>query len=76
MAKSQSIPQPRHRHGSLAAAIKRHAAGRDGTGQELAGVEVSQVGDPTAPDQTWGPSWLPPTSWHRSSVGAWQDPRP
>ena len=29
-----------------------------------------------AADQTWGGSWLPPISWHRSSVGAWQEPRP
>ena len=28
-----------------------------------------------AADLTWGASWLPPTSWHRSSVGAWQAPR-
>ena len=25
---------------------------------------------------TSGASWLPPTSWHRSSVGVWQAPRP
>ena len=29
-----------------------------------------------AADQTRGPSWLPPTSWHRSSVGVWQALRP
>ena len=29
-----------------------------------------------AADVTWGPSWLPLTSWHRGSVGAWQSPRP
>ena len=23
-----------------------------------------------------GPGWLAPTSWHRSSVGVWQAPRP
>ena len=75
MAKSQGIPQPRHRHGSLAAATKQHTAGRDGSGQELAGVEVSQVGDAQGGRPDWGPSWLPLTSSHRSSVGVWQAPR-
>ena len=31
---------------------------------------------PMAAGLTWGASWLPPTSWHCSTVGAWQEPRP
>ena len=49
--------------------IATQLAGRPGPGRIDQDTSIPQE-TPTVAGQPWGPSWLPPTSWHRSSVGS------